>query len=100
MQPLGEPIEDARPAKHAEPTDATPRAVYQFFLVLVLSLSKDWPERHERRRRWCSLTEARDLTSWKVEVEKALANLPKDIDELEELVKKRLRSNSQEAGSI
>lgn len=89
LQSLGQPIEDARPAKHAPETDTTPRAIYHFFLVLVTSLSKDWPERRERQRRWFSKAEMRDLTSWKVEVEKALVNLPEDIDTLEGLIRKR-----------
>lgn len=89
LQPLGSPIEDARPAKHAPSTDSAPRSVYHFFLVLVTSLCKDWPESHERQRRWCSATEVRDLTSWKVEVEKALVHLPSSIDALEQMVKAR-----------
>lgn len=97
LQPLGGPIEDARPAKHAAATDTTPRAIYTFYLVLVTSLSNKWPERHERRRKWCSLAEVRDLTSWKVEVEKALANLPENMDALEELVKKQTTNRTADS---
>lgn len=100
LQPLGPPIEDTRPAKHAPVTDLTPRAVYHFFLVLVTSLGKDWPERHERDRRWCGAAEVSDLTSWKVEVEKALIHLPTSMDQLEQLIKTRTSSPQKHPGSI
>lgn len=93
LQSLGAPIEDTRPHKHASPSDTEPRATYHFFLVLITSLSKDWPERHERHRKWCTATEVRELTRWKEEVGKAFVNMPTDLDSLEKLVKSKTSSN-------
>lgn len=89
LQPLSTPIEDTRPHKHAPESDTTPRAVYHFFLVLVTSLSKEWPERHERERKWFNASEVLDATSWKVEVEEAMRHVPKDMTALENLVQSR-----------
>ncbi len=46
----------------------------QFFPMLVTAQFADWKERHQRRLRWCSITEALALVS-DIEMKKAIAAL-------------------------
>jgi diphosphoinositol-polyphosphate diphosphatase len=54
----------------------------QIHLILVTSLEDDWPERHERDRKWVSLAEARELTTWREEMAICFDRIPSNLQEL------------------
>jgi len=84
---LGAPIKDARTVKDGKALDTkAPKAVYHFELVLVTSLEAEWPEKHERTRRWMSWQELQEAVRWRDENVEGLRRVPSAFEELNKLV--------------
>ena len=49
-----------------------PRASYQFYEVKVIETRENWPERHERERKWMSYRTAKELLEGRPELLEAL----------------------------
>jgi hypothetical protein len=67
-----------------------PRALYDFELCLVTRLEKEWPEQHERTRRWATRDEVELLASWRNEVAEGLGRVSKDAAELASVARSKL----------
>lgn len=91
---LSPSIAVARPSKPKHHADDVPRALYDFELCLVTRLEQDWPEKHERTRRWATRDEVERLTSWRNEVAAGLGRVSKNAAELASLARSKL-SQSQ-----
>ena len=63
-------IPDRRPADQL--TAHAPKAIFQFYEVIVQKEAAKWPEQHKRGRQWMSYTEAKN----------ALASRPELLDAL------------------
>ena len=53
-------------------TKQAPKALYQFFEVIVEKEEVDWPERHKRARRWMTYVEAANALQARPELLEAL----------------------------
>lgn len=64
-------IPDKRPSKKMS-KDA-PKALYQFYEVVVTAEENDWPEKHKRTRKWATYAEASAELQARPELLEALA---------------------------
>lgn len=64
----------------------TPKATYHFELVLVTKLEDEWPEQHERTRRWMSWPELQEAVQWREENVLGLQRVPPAFEHLNKLV--------------
>ena len=49
-----------------------PKALYQFFEVIVTEERSEWPEKHKRERKWYTYTQAKQLLAGRPELTEAL----------------------------
>lgn len=67
--PVGEPVDDHKPHKHGA---GVPRARYVGFAVPIGEgveyEAPDWPEQHQRKRQWVSISRAQELVAWRFDI--------------------------------
>jgi len=63
-------IKETRAPKHM--TKDAPKALYQFYEVVVTREETEWPERHKRNRQWANYAEAADALKARPELLEAL----------------------------
>lgn len=72
VRPIGTPVDDHKPHKHARKDHFVPRSRYLGFAVPVGNgeayEASSWPEDFERERLWTTVQRAQELVAWRPDI--------------------------------